>query len=344
MNPPRQQPDLFDFSGAPLGPRQAPDLTVPESLRPYLRVGTCSWKYDLWKGLLYDGSRTYRPGDYLPDYAKHLSTVEIDQWFRSLFPTGVRLPEEQTVRQYADGVPDGFVFTIKAPNAITLTHHYGRQSHEHAGFANRPNEHFLDLDLLSRFLERLAPMHTKLGSVMFQFEYLNTAKMPSLPTFLDHLDRFLSGAPKGFQYAVEIRNPKWLSSESFDFLAAHGVGYVFIEGYFMPPIGEVWRELQPTTADFGVVRLHGSDRSDTEARSGENWNQLVDPKPEALEAATDIILGSITRGISIFVNVNNHFEGSAPLTIERLLARLGDRPMPAPPGGSGFPASPDAGG
>jgi uncharacterized protein YecE (DUF72 family) len=318
------QPDLFDFGGVPLNPRPALDLTVPEYLRPCLRIGTCSWKYDSWKGLLYDEGKAYRSGDYLHDYARHLGTVEIDQWFWSLFPTGVRLPDRGTVRQYADSVPDDFLFTVKAPNALTLTHYYGRQPKEHAAFANRPNEQFLDLDLLNRFLERLAPMEGKLGPVMLQFEYLNRAKMPSRKEFLDRLDQFLAGAPKGFQYVVELRNPNYLSREFFDLLGRHGAGYVFLEGYFMPRIGEVWRGFQPSTAEFAVVRLHGSDRSDIEKRTGEKWNRVVDPKPDALTATAEIVLGNVARGVTTFVNVNNHFEGSAPLTIGRLLARLGE--------------------
>jgi len=54
MSRPQHQPDLFDFGGVPLHPHPELDLTIPESLRPYLRIGTCSWKYDSWKGLLYD--------------------------------------------------------------------------------------------------------------------------------------------------------------------------------------------------------------------------------------------------------------------------------------------------
>ena len=87
---------------------------------PNLRLGTCSWKYDSWKGLIYDPAKTYSPHDYLSDYARHFSTVEIDEWFWSLFPTGLKLPNPETVKAYAESVPDDFQFTVKAPNSITL--------------------------------------------------------------------------------------------------------------------------------------------------------------------------------------------------------------------------------
>ena len=71
---------------------------IPAEFSGHLRMGTCSWKYDFWKGLVYDPDKRYRPDDYLADYAKYFNTVEIDQWFWSLFPTGVRLPDLDTVR------------------------------------------------------------------------------------------------------------------------------------------------------------------------------------------------------------------------------------------------------
>jgi uncharacterized protein YecE (DUF72 family) len=316
-----RQPDLFRHP-QPLAPVGGLGLAIPKPLRPYLRLGTCSWKYDSWKGLLYDPARSYRADDYLEDYAKHVDTVEVDQWFWSLFPSGVTLPATDTVKRYAGSVPDDFCFTVKAPNAITLTHYYGKQPAGAAEFANRPNDAFLDLDLLRRFLERLAPMGSKLGPIMFQFEYLNTTKMPSLAAFIERLDRFFAGAPTGFQYAVEIRNPNWLTPAFFDLLARHGAGYVFLEGYFMPHIGEVWDRLHPATANFAVVRLHGPDRSKIEAMSGERWDRVLDPHPEGLQAAATIIRANAARKAVTLVNMNNHFEGSAPRSIGRLLEVL----------------------
>ena len=97
------------------------DLQIPERYRSFLRIGTCSWKYDSWKGLIYDSEKKYGPYDYLADYAKAFNTVEIDQWFWSLFPRGIKLPDSKTVKVYVDSVPDDFLFTVKVPNSITLT-------------------------------------------------------------------------------------------------------------------------------------------------------------------------------------------------------------------------------
>ncbi len=297
-------------------------LQPPKKFDRYLRIGTCSWKYDSWKGLVYDPSTHYRPEDYLGDYARRFRTVEVDQWFWSLFPNGVRLPEPKTVASYADSVPDGFIFTVKAPNSITLTHFYAKQPKAMAAYANRPNAYFLSIDLLGRFLDRLVPLGNKLGPIMFQFEYLNRKKMPSRDAFLERLDEFFEKAPKGFQYAVETRNPNYLSEEFFGFLNRRGIGYVFLEGYYMLPIGEIFEKYDTATADFGVIRLHGGDRKEMEERTGEKWDRIVEPRDAALQSAAEIVGDYFRRRIHTFVNVNNHFEGSAPLTAERFVRML----------------------
>lgn len=295
---------------------------IPEDLRPFLRIGTCSWKFDTWKGLFYDPSKTYRPDDYLPDYARHLDTVEIDQWFWSLFPGGIRLPDIGTVKTYAESVPDDFIFTIKAPNSLTLTHFYAKQTRKYAEYAGKANKYFLDNELLERFLERLTLMENKLGPIMFQFEYLNKKKMPSKEIFLSRFHEFMERAPKGYQYAVEIRNPNYFSPILFKFLKEHHIGFVYLEGYYMPHIGEVFAKFEPATADFCIIRLHGGDRMEIEEATGELWNRVISPKPKGLEAAARIVRANRKRNILTFVNLNNHFEGSAPLTAQRFIDTL----------------------
>jgi len=294
-------------------------VEIPDRYKDSLRLGTCSWKFDSWKGLYYDSSKSYRADDYLPDYARYLNSVEIDQWFWSLFPGGVKLPELRTVKTYADSVPDDFLFTVKVPNSITLTHYYSRQSKRHRTFAGHPNPHFLDSELFEKFLERLSLLGEKLGPLMFQFEYLNLKKMPSGQEFMDRFGRFIDKLPSGFSYAIETRNPNYLNQDLFDFLAERRIGLVYLDGYYMPPPLEIFEKFKPATADFAVIRLHGGDRQAIEKTTGEVWSRIVAPQPEGLKAAARIVRSNTQKGMKTFVNVNNHFEGSAPLTIDRFL-------------------------
>ncbi len=289
---------------------------------PNLRIGTCSWKYDDWTGLIYDPEKTYSPNDYLPDYAKHFSTVEIDQWFWSLFPAEIKLPDPEIVQIYSDSVPNDFLFSVKVPNAITLTHHYSRQPVKHKDYADKPNDHFLDVDLLKRFLEILQPLGKKLGPVMFQFEYLNKSKMPSLKAFLDRLSEFIDKAPQGFDYGIEIRNPNYLKEPYFTFLREKNLSIILVEGYFMPPIGEVAEQFDVSTGKSTVIRLMGPDRAEIEREAGKKWDRIVAPKDESIEGVVGVVREQVDRGREVYVNVNNHYEGCAVMTIGRLVERL----------------------
>lgn len=297
-------------------------VRVPNTISSYLRIGTCSWKYDSWKGLIYDPEKNYEPYDYLKDYAEHYNTVEIDQWFWSLFPTGAKLPNAETVNIYSESVPDDFLFTVKAPNAITLTHHYAKQPSRHQRIANKPNDYFLDVDLLERFLDILQPMDKKLGPVMFQFEYLNRQKMPSLEAFVDQLAEFLAHAPRGFEYAVEIRNPNYLKRAYFDFLTYAGISPVLLEGYYMPPISEVVDKFDVQSHNTLLIRLMGPDRREIEKLTGSKWNRIAAPKDESLKSIAQIVVKQTEQKRQVVVNVNNHYEGCAVLTIDRLIDLL----------------------
>jgi len=298
------------------------ELAIPKEFKGLLRIGTCSWKYDSWKGLVYDRGKRYRADDYLADYARSFDSVEVDQWFWGLFPGGVRLPEPRTVRLYEKSVPAGFSFTVKAPNALTLTHFYGKQPPGSASLAGQPNPHFLDQGLLREFLDRLSPLGEKLGPVMFQFEYLNRQKMASKETFFERFGEFVAAAPKGVRYAVEIRNPNYYSPAFFDFLEKKGLGFVYIDGYYMPPIGQVFDRFKPRTAPFQVIRLHGGDRLEIEGETAEIWDKVVAPKPEGLAAAARIVRANARNKVLTYLNLNNHYEGSAPRTAGRFLEVL----------------------
>ncbi len=297
-------------------------IDIPSAHLNRLRLGTCSWKYDSWKGLVYEVGKAYQAGDYLADYAQYFGSVEVDQWFWSLFPGGVRLPNRATVQQYAAAVPEDFRFTVKVPNAVTLTHYYAKQPKGSASHANKPNPHFLDREIFGEFLDSLDSMKDKLGPIMFQFEYLNKTKMPCLNAFLERLADFFAQVPQAYAYAIEIRNPNYLKPEFFAFLKQHKLGMVLLEGYYMPPIKRVVAANDVHTSDCLVIRLHGPDRKEIETRTKGVWNQVVLPKDDGLGSASTIIQESLAKELDTYVNVNNHYEGCAPLTIEKLLALI----------------------
>ncbi len=272
-------------------------------------LGTCSWKYPSWEGLVYSSRE---PANYLEEYARKYDSVEVDQWFWSLGKTGASLPRREVVADYDASTPTDFRFSIKCPNALTLTHQYARK-----GEPLVENPRFLDTDFFLRFIESLALIVPKTVVFMFQFEYLNRDKMPSKQVFLEKLSRFLNALPRDLPYAVEIRNPRWMDDSWFDFLREHQVAPVLLQGYWMDDVATILGQHGSRIGETVCVRLHGEDREGMEERTGEDWSKIVRPKDEEIERIAGSLKIQYGNGKRLIVNFNNHYEGSAPLTIEK---------------------------
>ncbi len=119
--------------------------------------------------------------------------------------------------------------------------------------------------------------------------------------------------PRSLPCAIEPRNPQWLDQRYFELLSDEGLGHVFLQGYHMSPIVDTYRRFGHLLRGAAVVRLHGPDREGIEQATGESWHSIVAPKDEELAQIVEMVRDM--RGRS---NVNNHYKGSAPLTIERI--------------------------
>lgn len=294
------------------------NINIKKSMKfpSLLNIGTCSWKYDSWIGLIYSADAKK---NYLKEYARHYKSVEIDQWFWSLFPgSAVKLPDPKVVQGYAESVPDDFTFCVKVPNSITLTHYYTRGKNT----PPQENPYFFSNAIFELFLEQLKPMQEKLGPLIFQFEYLNKQKMPDYNIFLDKLNTFIAKCPPDFKYAIEIRNPNYLNNDYFQFLSTHNLNHVFVQGYFMPSIVDVFKKSQNYTTALSVIRLLGPDRKDIEQKTKEQWNEIVVNKDGELDSIYEMIKALLEKEVEVYVNVNNHYEGSAPKTIDKILTNL----------------------
>ncbi len=280
-----------------------------------LRIGTCSWKYESWKDLVYSPDCS----NYLAEYSRQFNTVEIDQWFWSLSgSTKPAMPQRAVVEEYVHSVPDDFRFTIKIPNSITLTHFY--QKDKSGSLVANP--YFLDPELFSQFLDTLKPMKDKLGPLMFQFEYLNKQKMSGLPEFIKKFETFIKSIDRNFEYGIELRNPYYLKKEYFEFLRRNNVCMVFLQGYFMNPVWEVFETAKPFLENTIIIRLHGEDRKGIEERSGGIWDQILMHRDAELVKLKEMLAYLQSKEVDIYLNVNNHYEGSAPRTIQKILSML----------------------
>lgn len=277
-------------------------------MTPAIHLGTCSWKYPSWRGLVYSA----KPENHLREYARRYDCVEIDQWFYSLFKDEVVLPELATVVEYGRSVHTDFRFGIKLPNALTLTHYPKTRE---------PNPYFLSYDLLCTFMRAIQPLN--MGPLMFQFGFLNRQMMPSQKVFQEKLAQFASQLPAGYTWCIETRNPNYLNDDYFRFLRDHNLGHVWQQGYYMPSIFDLYAKHADQLTDTVVIRLHGPDREGMEERTKKKWSQITEPKDQELDQLAGMLKDLQDRKKQVWAFANNHYEGSAPLTIDRIRARLG---------------------
>jgi hypothetical protein len=72
-------------------------------------VGASGWSYPSWRPGFY--SPDARPEEFLRRYSERLPSVELNT-------TGYRLPSEEQFERWAQQVPDGFSFAVKAPPGL----------------------------------------------------------------------------------------------------------------------------------------------------------------------------------------------------------------------------------
>ena len=80
----------------------------------------------------------------------------------------------------------------------------------------------------------------------------------------------------------------------------------------MPRIYETFKKFSSYIGNSSVIRLHGFDRKGIELKTNKIWNEIVDPQDD-LPNIVEMIKLLLDKKAEMYLNVNNHFEGSAPL-------------------------------
>jgi len=157
-----------------------------------------------------------------------------------------------------------------------------------------------------------------------QFEYLNKQKMNSFSVFQEKIYEFHSNLPNDIPpIGIEIRNPNYLKQQYFELLQDLKIINVFLEGYYMPSVAGVYDQFKNYVQGMSIIRLHGPDRKGIEKIAKDDWNKIYIDRQKEINLIVDMIKDLNNKKVDLFVNVNNHFEGSAPLTIERIKNALG---------------------
>ena len=137
---------------------------------PY-RLGLPAWAFAGWQGPYFS------PDDSaLAQYARVFNTVEGNTTF-------YRVPDKTTVARWAEAVAGrDFEFCWKLPREVT-------------------HERDPDLELLDRFLQRLAPLDRYNGPLLLQFSDRTG------PDQLDAVRRILERLPTERRHVIEVRHP-----------------------------------------------------------------------------------------------------------------------------------------
>ncbi|MEM1208079.1 MAG: DUF72 domain-containing protein [Planctomycetota bacterium] len=160
------------------------------------RLGTIGFSYEDWRGAFYP--KGLDPKRRLAWYAQRFGAIELDTTFYAT-------PSAGTVRGWADAVPSGFRFAVKAPREVT--HEPGPRD---AGA----------LDRLSAFVEAMrGGLGEKLGVVLLQFPASVTVERhgAAVMDLLASLPRGKRGE-RGVSYAVEWRHGSWWTRRMARFL------------------------------------------------------------------------------------------------------------------------------
>jgi uncharacterized protein YecE (DUF72 family) len=329
--------ELFSTGGSDadrigVAPLLADFEPLPPQMPPGLRLGTSSWAFPGWAGLVY-GQRVgeqllSREG--LGAYARHplLRAVGVDRTFYAPLSA-------DEFRHYAGQVPADFRFVVKAHAALTTP--IDRQARN---IAVQPDvDRFLDLDYA---IERIITpavegLGERLGALLFQFPPfgLPYAREPQL--FVEALARFLAALPRGPQYAVELRNREVLGPEYADVLARNGVTHCFNVHPRMPSVLDQAELLGDHSWLSGTVvirwMLHPAQDYEAARERYFPFDRIVDPDAINRAVVATLLEQILGRGNEAIVVANNKAEGCAPLTLfglARELARRAQPPAPAP--------------
>jgi uncharacterized protein YecE (DUF72 family) len=157
--------------------------------------------------------------------------------------------------------------------------------------------------------------------MLLQFPYFNRAKFKSASEFTSRLQPFLKKLPKGYKFALEIRNKNWLDAKFTDLLRPHNVALAVIDQAWMPSIDELTAKLDPLTADFCYVRWLG-DRKGIELET-KVWDKTIIDRSDALKKWVKFF-HSINHKVDIYAYANNHYAGNGPATV-KLFQELWDK-------------------
>lgn len=184
-----------------------------------ISIGMSGYSYKEWKPDFYPAD--LKPDQMLRYYAERFETVEINNTF-------YRMPTEKVLLQWAEEVPPGFVFGLKAPRRIT-----------HMSRLKESGEN------LEYFMRTASCLGDRLGPSLFQLP-------PNFKKDLPLLREFLALIPRRWVTAFEFRHASWFEDDVYQALREHDAALCIVDD-------EDGGTPVVPTAGWGYLRLRRTD-------------------------------------------------------------------------------------
>jgi uncharacterized protein YecE (DUF72 family) len=266
-----------------------------------IRIGACAWSFVDWREIFYP--RDLPESRWLEFYARYFPTVEIDSTFYAA-------PGADSVRRWLDLTPSHFRFSCKLPREITHQCKLRDCSAE-----------------LSGFLRAVEPLVPKLHIILIQLPPSFLPKEGKVP-----LRSFVEQLPRDFRFAIEFRHPGWHRPQFIHLLEKHRICWVWADTSPLNERNLAPFEFQPRTTDFLYVRLLGdyTTKYDRDGKHRHRYRKLLWKREAAMESWALKIERQLSDVRAVYAYMNNHFEGFALESAQRLAERLGYQlPLPS---------------
>jgi uncharacterized protein YecE (DUF72 family) len=317
----RRRPAASDIQSCLTSPlMQAPGLP------PEIRLGTSSWFFPGWRGLVYEGvhpqAALSRKGLAAYTGIPLLRTVSLDRTFYAPLSA-------VDYARYAAQVPEDFSFVVKAPSLVCDA--LLRDEH---GQGRVANPHFLDAAVATRefVVPCLEGLQGKAGPLVFQISPLPRGLVTEPAALIARLEAFFATLPGNLGkhrplYALELRDADLLTPRLMRMLAAAGVRYCIGLHDRMPEIERQERALRTLDKDQPgdlVVRwnLHRGFRYQAAKQRYEPFDRLIDEDVVTRRTLARMAVGTYRARRKVWITANNKAEGSAPLSVLELAREI----------------------
>ncbi len=190
-----------------------------------IHVGIGGWTYEPWRGPFYPPGHPQKRE--LEFAGQHLTGIEINGTYY-----GSQKPE--TFASWAEAVPDGFRFSVKASRFAT------NRKRLADGAAS-----------VEKFLTQgVTRLGDRLGPILWQFMATKRFERDDFASFLDLLPETQDGLP--LRHALEVRHESFCDPDFVDLARERNMAIVFADSDEFPRIDEA-------TADFSYARLQRSE-------------------------------------------------------------------------------------